>query len=488
MSQLPMLAPRPPGDVLAIHEKPRCREHTGEEWEAKRETIEQLYIRENRRLVNTMAIMASKHGFAATEQMYKKRLKKWNVRKRAYRNTPEGSVASTPASAASASGCATRKSRVQHMHAATTIARNTRVNQYTGLEAVLDSVRAWSLGKLEAQNVPHDPMVDYLANPTLPPIRDSRTMYRTFELVFDLWYYGKGRLAGMAARKAFYMLEFVLMHDHPDLVWHILDTVYDMVDKGHIQLLRMFLAHASELCASRLPHGHPLVRILQQLIRCDYRSPQGRQSVCHLLQTAWMRNVDILGDCIESRAAQNLWLYEQLIWDGRSRLRRVCNLAARAGVMTAALSSLNQRRNQDATVPDLDDLRIMALTLEYTQMDLVDRQKAEDLAWGLLRLTAQGMGESRSSARFHAYGRKMLARLQEHRQEWAQAEGNLRFAVERREAAHGAHSDLRVIRDMWVLAGHYQRAGRDGEAHQTVQDAISRAETFLGAGDRKSVV
>ena len=86
---------------------------------------------------------------------------------------------------------------------------------------------------LEAQHVHPDPMVRYLANPNDPPKQDSRTMYRTFELVFDLWSHGKGQLAGMAARRAFYMLEFVLAEDHPDLVWHIVDTIYDLVDKGH---------------------------------------------------------------------------------------------------------------------------------------------------------------------------------------------------------------------------------------------------------------
>jgi hypothetical protein len=121
----------------------------------------------------------------------------------------------------------------------------------------------------------------------------------------------------------------------------------------------------------------------------------------------------------------------------------------------------------------------MALLLEYTQMDLGDRARAKELAMKLLEHTSQEGADSRSNARFHAYARKMLARLQEHGQDWVQAEENLRHAVEKRETAHGTGSDLRVIRDMWVLAGYYQRAGRDEVAGQIVHDAISRAGEFL---------
>lgn len=418
--------------------------------------------------------------------MYKKRLKKWNVRKRAYRKTPESVVASTPASVLDTSGPGKSDAEVllrtpDHglQQACTTVARTTRLGPYAGLELILDNVRSWSVCKLEARDAPLDSMVRYLTNPNHPPIQDSRTMYRTFELVFDLWYHGRGELAGMAARKAFYTLEFVLKEDHPDLVWHILDTIYDMVDRGHIQLLGMFLAHANELSVRCLPREHPLVKILQQLIKCDYKTQQGREHVCHLLRLAWLRNVDILSDHIGSLASKHLWLYEQLIWDGRTSLRKDCDLARNRHIMTAALSDLHEHTDVGPQMSRLDKLRIMALMLEYTQMDLCDRQKAEEIAVDLLNHTAQDTEGSRANARFHAYARKMLARLQEHRQDWVQAEENLRYAVEKRQTAHGTGSDLRVIRDMWVLAAYYQRAGRDEVANQIVHDAISRAETYL---------
>lgn len=341
---------------------------------------------------------------------------------------------------------------------------------------MLGNVRSWSSHQLETTHVAQEPMARYLASPDRPPLQDSRTMYRTFELVFDLWAHGQGQLAGLAARKAFYALEFVLEEDHPDLVWHILDSVYDMVDRGHMQLLDMFLRYATELSSRQLPREHPLPRILQQLVESDYSSQHGRDHVCHLLRSAWHRNVDILSGQIGSETASRLWLFEQLIWDGRTRLRRSCRLASRQETFTQALASLNQDRH---ALCDMDVLRIMALTLEYTQMDLKDRARAEELALDLLSHTNDSAAGDRSNARFHAYARKMLARLQEHRREWASAEQNLKFAVEKREAAHGHGADLRVIRDMWVLAGHYSRSGQQDLAERTVLDAVSRADSFL---------
>lgn len=63
---LPVLAPRIPGVTPQPNDKPISKEHTDEEWEAKKDIIKQLYIGDNRKLNATMAILESKHGFAAT--------------------------------------------------------------------------------------------------------------------------------------------------------------------------------------------------------------------------------------------------------------------------------------------------------------------------------------------------------------------------------------------------------------------------------------
>ncbi|RDA89975.1 hypothetical protein CP533_0859 [Ophiocordyceps camponoti-saundersi (nom. inval.)] len=454
-SNLRSLAPRPPGSApTATDERASCKDHSESEWRAMKDLIERLYIAENRKLSETMTILESRNGFYATEQMYKKRLKKWNIRKRRHRSKTSPYFEASPGPVY-------------------------RAESYTGLELVLDSVSSWSRSKLEGDAVAQDPMSRYLANPHSTPIQDSRTMYRTFELVFALWQHGKGQLAGMAARRAFYALEFVLTEDHPDLVWHVLDAVYDMLDRGHIQLLGMFLAYANVLAKTLLPaEGHPLVRILHQLRSSDLETEIGRCSVLHILRQAWLSNVGILGRHVDSPSPRHLWLYEQLIWDGHTRLRKGSGLARSRHAILDTLGRLLE----DYDPAHRDGLRIRALMLEYTQMDIGDIQRAEKLAVDLVRRTESSNGNQRSNARFHAYARKMLARVQEEKRDWAAAEENLRWAVSKREAAHGAESNLRVIRDMWVLVAHLQRAGRLDDATTTAQDAVARAECYLRAG------
>ncbi|KAJ4272101.1 hypothetical protein NW762_000811 [Fusarium torreyae] len=140
-----------------------------------------------------------------------------------------------------------------------------------------------------------------------------------------------------------------------------------------------------------------------------------------------------------------------------------------------------EARNDKSTVLDSDRLRIEALRLEFTQMDVGDKSKAEQLAVNLLDLTRTDKGP-RSNDRFHAYACKMLARVQEEKNEWATAEENLQHAISKREAAHGANNNLRVIRDMWVLAAHYQKAGRQTDANNITADALSRAQRYLEQG------
>ena len=342
----------------------------------------------------------------------------------------------------------------------------------------MDCVLSWSQAKLDPQCVVFDPMSRYLSQPNQPPVQDSRTMYRTFELVFDLWHHGKGNLAGLAARKGFYVLEYVLTEDHPDMIWHVLDIIYDMIDQGHLQLLGILLQHTLILARRHLPQNHPLLKMVEQLQLCDYQSDQGRQYVCHFLRKAWLRNVDLLVEHIGSLTPQHLWLYEQLIWDGRTRLRKNSELPAGTRAVTAALEKLAKHVEPKGEDPAYEKLRIEALMLEFTQMDLGDERKAEQLALRLIKTTQTDAG-IRSSDRFEAYAWKMLARIHEDRQDWEGAEKHFRWAIRKREAAHGASNDLRVVRDMWVLAEHFQRAGRYEDATAIVQDAISRAEQYL---------
>ncbi|KFA66301.1 hypothetical protein S40285_01887, partial [Stachybotrys chlorohalonatus IBT 40285] len=483
MSHLPVIAPRPLGlGPRPQFERPAPREHTEAEWESYRGLLGRLYLQENRKLGDIMSLLASKHGFVATWV----NRPKWDMRKRPYRKSTRGpampSCSESPESQAKAEPDEEVKeipeSELPLQAALTRRIRPSTPVDFAAMENILCSVQTWSNGKLDARQVVLDPMSRYLANPDQPPIQDSRTMYRTFELVYELWRCGRGDLAGMAARKAFYSLEFVLTEDHPDLVWHILDTVYDMLDQQHLQLLEMFLQHADELVQRQLPRFHPLVRILRQVKRFDHRTEHGRQAICYLLRQAWLRNVEIMGEHVGSVAPQHFWLYEQLIWDGRTRLRKDSGLSKKQMGMLQALGKLAGSESAGQGDNDTTRLRTEALRLEFTQMDLGDKARAEHLAEQLLQHTDSSSSRPLDD-RFHAYARKMLARIYEEKGDWQKAEENLQQAVIKREAAHGAVNNLRVVRDMWVLAAHYRRAGRPDDADRITQDALSRAEQFL---------
>ncbi|RBR08339.1 uncharacterized protein FIESC28_10285 [Fusarium coffeatum] len=409
-SNLPALAPKQPGCPQLMYNKTLSKEHSQEEWEAVRQVIAVVYIEKNRTLEETMAILHNVFRFATS-------------------------------------------------------------GPYAKLEQVLYSVSNWSRSKLEFSTSIPDPMFVYLANLDSPPSQDSRTMYRIFELSFDLWYHGKGDLAGRAIRRGFYLLEFVLHEEHPDMLWHILDTIYDMAWKGYLDLMGMFLKHATAFAKQKLADLHPLRLILQELTTRDSCNERG--FFCDLLRQAWLRNVDLLGKHIETSEAHQLWPYEQLIWDGSIPLRTGSDLIKQEKAIYQALERMDPAQSRTSNTIDTDRLRVKALRLEFTQTYVGDRGKAEELANDLLEI--ESVTGPRLTDRFHAHAYKMLARLQEEKKDWDMAEQNLQCAISKRESAHASESNLRVIADMWVLAAHYQRAGREPEAKNIVDRALERA-------------
>lgn len=66
MSLLPTLAPRLPGEAPPTVDVVYSKEHSEQEWDTKKEIIKRLYIGDNRKLNETMAILESRHGFSAT--------------------------------------------------------------------------------------------------------------------------------------------------------------------------------------------------------------------------------------------------------------------------------------------------------------------------------------------------------------------------------------------------------------------------------------
>lgn len=94
---------------------------------------------------------------------------------------------------------------------------------------------------------------------------DQPRVSLTFKVVIDRLNRGHGNLAGRMARKAFLLLEDLLMLGAPALMWNLLEMMHYMVALGHTQLFQTLLAHLVALADARLPHAHPLSAVLRNL-------------------------------------------------------------------------------------------------------------------------------------------------------------------------------------------------------------------------------
>ncbi|KAF3798854.1 hypothetical protein GCG54_00008312 [Colletotrichum gloeosporioides] len=57
------------------------RPRSGQHWDAKKDTLQRLYLKENKPLREIVVIMNQQHLFMATERMYKRQFMKWRWRK-----------------------------------------------------------------------------------------------------------------------------------------------------------------------------------------------------------------------------------------------------------------------------------------------------------------------------------------------------------------------------------------------------------------------
>ncbi|KAH7317559.1 hypothetical protein BKA65DRAFT_514723 [Rhexocercosporidium sp. MPI-PUGE-AT-0058] len=67
----------PPMKVI----EPQSREHASSVWQDLRDRITQLYSVQNKSLVEVMGVMATEHGFVATQRQYKTKISEWHLDK-----------------------------------------------------------------------------------------------------------------------------------------------------------------------------------------------------------------------------------------------------------------------------------------------------------------------------------------------------------------------------------------------------------------------
>ncbi|KAM7184964.1 hypothetical protein V8F20_012001 [Naviculisporaceae sp. PSN 640] len=297
------------------------------EWAAHHAEIERLYIGERRKL---------------RSQMYKKRFAKWGFQKYKKRWA-------TAHPTLSALNMACPESDVKLMF--------------------LASVRTWSSSFFEQPSESPDYLSRYV---------EVFEITTAFKLVIDLLRRGYGELAGRVARKAFLLVEQLLVLDGPVLVWNLLDLMHHMAlshacpggDSAHDatsrQLFQMLVGHVEGLVLARThsdaPETHPLptmLRLLRRLVTTttvttsnqnstSAPSPATITTIASLLEQAWNLNVKMLFDHF---SPDMLHLYWHISWDS-------CSIGLAPHVLTTVMKRLCQLEKESKVyvqiVPDTE--------------------------------------------------------------------------------------------------------------------------------------
>lgn len=280
------------------------------------------------------------------EQMYKKRFSKWGFHK----NAKRPSVATTVRPLKKKDACKGAASRE-----ASSMPALLKLDHRDGpMLMFLTSVRTWSVAFFESVRYRDGLLVS--GQPQRPTYQqhlyDTKEANFAFKLVIDLLDRGCGDLAGRMARKAFLLVEDMLMLEGPVLVWNLLEIMHYMVTLGHVRLFSMLLAHIIALANGKLPENHPLLALLRGLrglvasitslsiISAPRTSPPSlsysvqssstrsedenttslapeilSSTLPSLLERAWTLNAEILFDHLDSRLFQ---FYFSMLWESCS--------------------------------------------------------------------------------------------------------------------------------------------------------------------------
>ena len=231
----------------------------------------------------------------------------------------------------------------------------------------LTSVRIWSVSFYES--VQSNDEASASIRQSWP--EQSQEINFTFKLVIDMLNRGHGSLAGRVVRKAFLLVEEILMLEGPALLWNMLEMFHFMVMLSHFQLFQLLLAHLMALVDGRMPKYHPLPGILRTLrvfaaslpnqMSASSDSlltpspspslPDGNETattagswlfsgaLSSMIERAWTLNAEILFDHFDHRLFQ---LYSRIHWDS-------CSIEPPTAIIGAAKQWLTQVTSQQSS-------------------------------------------------------------------------------------------------------------------------------------------
>lgn len=266
-------------------------------------------------------------------QMYKKRLTKWGFEKSSKRSASSNAMTEK---------VAIKPSR-QYWNDSSLSASPELCEDDNLTLLLLTSVRAWSASFYESLQ----PEAGQLAPTARSCSGRSEEISFAFKLVIDMFERGQGMLAGKLARKAFLILEDLLLLDGPAAMWNLLEMMHHIVACGHLQLFQLLSSHLSAIAYERMPKTHPLPAVLRALGNFITHHPDlaatlqhqsttpslsphslegthmlngpnscaSREVLLSTLQRAWTLNAEMLFGQFDSRLFQ---LYIRINWDSCS--------------------------------------------------------------------------------------------------------------------------------------------------------------------------
>ncbi|KAH8652226.1 Clr5 domain-containing protein [Xylariales sp. PMI_506] len=442
----------------------RYRMHSASEWEAMYPIIKRLYITERRKLSDVMAFLERKHGFKATEQMYKKRFAAWSLSKTRRRHAASGGDTSekqgpvvpledTPDwELAPVSTCRMQKLDLQPGEAAIYCIANWTNGSF-------DSV-AWLWGSLRAPG--EDP-----AKPVLPSTR----VYQDFALSHALLARGQGALAGMAVRKAFWHMEEALMAGDPALLRNLVDILPQMLQRNQTQLVQTYMTHLSRLTARKLPALHPLAKFFNELARDDVQTLE-------VVRRAWQCYVEKIHHRMNEH---HYWLYDQWAWE-TSFINMDTDPTDSYMRITEALQALAlMTETVEAKPGPISHLELLKNT-HMIKNNGIFRTST------LAVLEAMKENEEFPEVELPA-GRLMRSHVDDYLQvasinraiqqrKWNLAQGIMQSNLQNSEAIHGAAS-REAIGELWSLEKVVRMAGDEQKADLIAHDALCRVREYL---------
>lgn len=278
--------------------------------------------------------MERKHGFKATNQMYKKQFAKWGLHKYTKRST--GAVQTS-----SVHDKCSKSSPPGELGPIPTLSVMSHEDELKLM--FLTSVRTWSIAFFEPVRLGVTCQVAQQRQllTDQPRSIEAREISFAFKLVIDLLDRGHGELAGRTARKAFLLIEELLTFEGPALVWNLLELMHNMVRLRHAQLFQMLLAHLDALVVYKMPWTHPLSTMLRTLLRllADQTGVVTNTSgltdtlaLSSLLEQGWIFNAKMLFDHFDPELIQLYWC---IFWDS-------CSINLPSPIVDVAVQWLSQ--------------------------------------------------------------------------------------------------------------------------------------------------